>query len=108
MTSKRYFTKSRGIGRGFHKYQDPSGAVHRAARFSISSGRHKYETPLSMRPSPMMSASRNVFASEESAPVVPLAREEVPIVDQGDAPWLRKQVVTRGVRPFNNPLEGLQ
>ena len=107
MRPKRYFTKSRGVGRGFHKYQDPSGAVHRAARFGQATGRRKYEQPLSMRPPPTMSV-RDTFASEESAPVVPLAQEEVPIVDQGGAPWLRKQVVTRGVRPYDNPLEGLR
>ena len=106
MTSKRYFTKSRGIGRGFHKYQDPSGAVHRAARFGQATGRRKYETPLSLRPSPAINV-RDTFVGEEVGPVVPLVQEDVPIVDQGDAPWLRKQVVTRGVRPYNDPLGGL-
>ena len=96
----RYYTRSKGVGRGFHKYQDPDGSKHRAARFGQATGRQTPERAPIVYPTGMQS---------EAAPTMiqsaPISEEDIPSVDS-ELELRQRQagIGTSIVRPYSNPL----
>jgi hypothetical protein len=108
--SFRYFTRSKGVGRGFHKFQDPTGERHRLARFGQATGRRGYQpapvrAPMGQVEMPVRVPARLITEEVEPMPTPVVERVRAEEAEER-LPREDEEFATPGVRPYSNVLSG--